>query len=82
MCTDSLTGVKCVCPSCSHSGIKVCGSDGKTYRDVCALKKYSCEKNSIIEVVSRSECNASKIEYNKARINYGFPIRLKSERQR
>lgn len=67
-----------MCPSCSYSGIKVCGSNGNTYRDVCALKKDSCEKNFIIEVVPRSECNAGKAEYNTARVNYRFPILLES----
>ena len=51
---------QCICPSCSHNGKKVCGSDGKTYRDVCELKKYSCKVNHFVKVMSHGECDEGK----------------------
>lgn len=58
-CNQTGAGDKCVCPSCSHTGKEVCGSDGKTYKDSCELKKRSCKKNQYIKVVSHGECTGN-----------------------
>ena len=65
-CDHTDTGDQCVCPSCSHSGKKVCGSDGKTYRDSCELKKHSCKTNQHIKVILQSECAGKSQEKKKS----------------
>ncbi|XP_015777118.1 PREDICTED: tomoregulin-2-like isoform X2 [Acropora digitifera] len=45
-CNDTDTEIQCTCPNCSsHTGKKVCGSNGKMYIDSCDLRKHSCKEN-------------------------------------
>ena len=46
----------CVCTDCFHDGKKVCGSDGKTYNDLCELQKVACESNSTLKMGSEGPC--------------------------
>ena len=55
-CENTRSGIQCKCPKCTHSGKKVCGSDGKIYKDLCDLKKRSCEENILVKVVPNG-CN-------------------------
>ena len=68
-CNHTNTGNRCMCPNCSHSGRKVCGSDGKTYKDSCTLKKHSCKKKQHIKVTSHGACSG-KVEEKRRRSHY------------
>ena len=56
-CVESDNENRCACPWCSHNRTrKICGSDWRTYKNFCELKRYACENNKHISVVSRGEC--------------------------
>ncbi|RMX61237.1 hypothetical protein pdam_00007380 [Pocillopora damicornis] len=64
-CVESDNGNRCACPWCSHNRTrKICGSDWRTYKNFCELKRYACENNKHISVVSRGECEVSFFEAN------------------
>ena len=47
----------CVCPSlCPQDTLMMCGSDGKTYDNECALKRTSCLAGRIISIVRIGVC--------------------------
>ncbi|XP_023860484.1 follistatin-related protein 3-like [Salvelinus fontinalis] len=53
---------QCVCsPDCTNISIKhaVCGSDGKSYRDECALLMARCKGHPDLEVMYQGECKKS-----------------------
>ncbi|XP_076356672.1 follistatin-like isoform X1 [Tachypleus tridentatus] len=54
---------KCVCrpkcPKLKRRAGAVCGSDGRTYRNVCKLLKVRCRRNSNLEVAYFSPCRDS-----------------------
>ena len=42
---DAQRNAVCACPDmCPSLGEPVCGSDGKTYENICKARKESCEK--------------------------------------
>ncbi|XP_029198702.2 uncharacterized protein LOC114963633 [Acropora millepora] len=48
-CNDTDSEIQCTCPNCSsHTGKKVCGSNGKMYIDSCDLRKHSCKENIMV----------------------------------
>lgn len=52
---------QCVCsPDCSHISLMnaVCGSDGKTYKDECALLMARCMGHPDLEVMYQGECKS------------------------
>lgn len=50
--------VSCVCPVCPQAseGDLVCGDDGVTYDDVCAMKAKSCVEQKTIKVAYAGRC--------------------------
>ena len=50
------SGDICVCTQCSNDGKKVCGSDGKTYKDLCELQKIACESNTTLNMTRKGSC--------------------------
>ncbi|KAL4608063.1 follistatin-related protein 3 [Arapaima gigas] len=53
---------QCVCsPDCSHMthGEAVCGNDGRSYSDKCALLLARCQGQPDLEVMYRGECQKS-----------------------
>ena len=46
----------CVCTQCTHDGKKVCGSDGKTYDDLCELQRVACESNAPLKMTRKGSC--------------------------
>ncbi|CAD5112891.1 unnamed protein product [Dimorphilus gyrociliatus] len=63
-CEPSLDGIssRCVCRKECYSfgnhvdSYAVCGSDGKTYSDLCHLEKYACDNVLNITVKYKGEC--------------------------
>ncbi|KAL4221641.1 hypothetical protein ACF0H5_019897 [Mactra antiquata] len=58
---------RCVCPTdCVKSGTTVCGTDGKTYEDECALRVAAC-KNQVNILISSfgkcADCNGVQCKY-------------------
>ena len=46
-----------MCTRCFHDGKKVCGSDGKTYNDLCRLQEVACEKNdTTLQMTKKGPC--------------------------
>ncbi|XP_023288194.1 agrin [Orussus abietinus] len=61
--SDSTGEAKCVCPkSCENevkdlfNPTKVCGTDGVTYSSECALKKASCDSQTLIKISYEGDC--------------------------
>lgn len=47
----------CRCPdTCPSSGSPVCGTDGRTYQSLCALRQHSCLHRENIRVQHPGEC--------------------------
>ena len=52
-----LLGYQCQCPTQCPPGVsKVCGSDGRTYRSECELKRESCQRKIRITISYRGSC--------------------------
>ena len=49
----------CVCTQCTHDGKKVCGSDGKTYNDLCELQRVACESNTPLKMTRKGSCHGT-----------------------
>ena len=49
---------KCVCPDlCPQRMAPVCGSDGLTYENDCAMRRASCKSEKTITVANRGPCD-------------------------
>ena len=49
-------GYECSCRKCTTIISPVCGSDKKTYKSECFLKRTSCRKNSYLHVTHEGPC--------------------------
>lgn len=61
VCTVMMGRPQCVCsPDCSNITKKhaVCGSDGKTYKDECALLLARCMGHPDLEIMYQGECKS------------------------
>lgn len=58
VCQVEGTFALCVCEyDCSSlKRDPVCGSDGRTYKNECELKKFSCQKGANVTVLHKGEC--------------------------
>lgn len=58
ICTSVQSSAVCSCPTCPDGQpvFEVCGSNKKTYRSACLLRRESCITNVIITVRPRGEC--------------------------
>ena len=52
----TFTSYKCVCQQCSSKYNLVCGSNGWTYASECHLRKYSCNNELSLNVLSNGPC--------------------------
>ncbi|XP_078802632.1 follistatin-related protein 3 [Oryzias latipes] len=62
VCKMKMERPQCVCsPDCSHLSKKhaVCGSDGNSYKDECALLMARCMGHPDLEVMYQGECKKS-----------------------
>ncbi|ESO09149.1 hypothetical protein HELRODRAFT_169093 [Helobdella robusta] len=56
-CVVGEDGVECFCANCSsHVTDEVCGTDGRSYRNVCEMKKYSCVNKKTVHVGHAGPC--------------------------
>ena len=55
---NSIRGYRCECRQCTdfENTLVVCGSDHKTYRSECELKRESCRRNRYITVRYFGRC--------------------------
>lgn len=61
--TRSLLGYQCECPAqCPADISTVCGSNGKTYNNVCELKRESCQRKITIAISHGGACSKLEIE--------------------
>ena len=56
----STKGYQCVCRECATVLSPVCGSDRRTYRSECLLKRTSCRKNNKIYITHPGPCDLCK----------------------
>ncbi|CDW53546.1 agrin [Trichuris trichiura] len=60
-CVSQPTGhAECRCPSlddCKMDNVTVCGTDGITYPNMCALKLTACKKRAFVMVASKGSCD-------------------------
>nr|XP_026691463.1 agrin isoform X4 [Ciona intestinalis] len=53
----------CVCNfNCEAIGVAVCGSDGKTYPNMCELEKAQCNQQTPISLVSKGICKVGCVQ--------------------
>lgn len=58
---NAVNKVECVCnESCDRKYDPVCGSDGRTYDNQCALDVERCKRNNKLTVVCQGTCQKSK----------------------
>ncbi len=59
---DSSGKPKCVCETinCQSDNVKVCAEDGQTYASYCDLMKFSCAKQTQINVRYIGQCSQGK----------------------
>lgn len=46
----------CLCPSCTEEYKPVCGSNSLTFQNECHLRKYACERNQSLSMISTRAC--------------------------
>ena len=46
----------------------VCGSDGKSYMNVCYLKKHACETGTDITVATEGKCPKKGKHFNRIQL--------------
>ncbi|XP_028394352.1 uncharacterized protein LOC114518524 isoform X7 [Dendronephthya gigantea] len=57
---QSEKGYQCVCRECLNVGTPVCGSNRRTYKSECFLKRTSCRKNKYLYVTHVGPCDPCK----------------------
>lgn len=76
----SLLGYQCQCPRQCPPGVsKVCGSDGRSYSNECALKRESCQRKITITISYPGSCGQLKFDIVDQLIKYKIDLRDLSE---
>ena len=54
---------ECICPQCDDANgySIVCGSDGRTYANICEMKRASCRDKKNIIVAKKASCGKQTI---------------------
>ncbi|KAF4521048.1 hypothetical protein B566_EDAN008120 [Ephemera danica] len=56
--SDGAGNSKCVCPqSCVDVRAPICGTDGKTYKSECELRRAACQAQEMISVAYKGDCD-------------------------
>merc|ERR1719427_1846587 len=66
-CVEDDDDYICVCDfQCEEKETdRICGSDGKTYRNMCELKKEQCKIEKVITVMKNEPCDDISEEFDK-----------------
>lgn len=77
--------VSCVCSSCPQAseGDVVCGDDGVTYDDICAMRASSCTERKTVKVAYAGQCGKLQVrfiilDYQQRNLSYVWELSYRS----